>query len=1260
MKFLNLQKSFLRVSLSFLLPPLSFLRRQGSSLIFFLFLVPFFLLPHLLLAGEDKNYLTQAPEDNLLHFSYATDLNSGASSYTYDFVLPSARALTPQLTLNYSNYNTLSEFGLGWGLNTPTISRSLKRGIPTYTDEDTFILNGFGTQKELVHLGKGVYRPLLDETDLKILRSENSWVVLTTQGVQYHFEKSVGEESKVFEWKLTRIQNLLGHFIEYVYEDLGDDHNPYVREILYNGGPQLKPNFKTILSYSQFKEKNTTYKKGIAFSQSYKCDSLNVFYLKNNSWESVLSYELIYKNTPHNQNILLSEIRKSAKDLKTPPVTFQYREQREEWATQDFPHNSTHKNTMYLDVNGDGLVDKVVQENGNIVTYLNGQEAQTSAWSISGESFETGTLADFDGDGFIDFAVSEIEERDGGLFKNKTRTRKKFLKGTQNGFIEINKNIPKSLTFDFEYVYDVQSFEAFGNTTYQKLTTSDKFNAGVLILDLNGDGYLDILTSRSDNNGFFPDYTYKSISEENSVFLGTNDGWVETNQWHLSQNLFYHPTESYNTYILDYNGDGLSDIIAYRHSKDKNVTLFLNNGGDWIQKDISEWLSYFENKTVQFLDINQDGVSDLVTKKGKTIEFYILKNAQLEKIELTLQADLLSDLKTLDYNQDGIQDFVVKDKVYVNPYKKEVLIEIDNGFGGRTNIEYASSSQFHDNRFPFNLEVVSRVKKSSGFGESETLTYEYDWGRINLENRDFLGFHRVQETSTETPSAEAFSKVSYFSHDALLHGKPEVLLFCKGSSCTEENRLTRTELIWSYLWPDEETKPAPFKKPVLNSKISYIFDGDKNPLKYETHYTYEWAYDGLHKAFLKASQEKFLGQHIHHNFREDFLQDEQVSLKIFATNTQTWLQKIAKEEVKNIAYEEKPQSRNITYYYDNSALGFIKNGLLTALGRGKTVHTKFIYNDAGLKVGEVNAQGATTAYEYDPTLSFVVKETNPLGFITQKSWNPVCGTVEEVTDTANEAWFFYRYDTLCRIQSVQLPGDEASTTLNIDYSFDVPYRIHVTSQYGDEVYYYKDGLGRVLEQKTKQGENFITNKKVHYNKLGKVFKKYVPFSSNSDFVSEEPQNVSFSSFKFDASGNTLEERDAKGNVTTIQYKKKTKEVRDALGRIKKFHFNAFNNLVSLKEKSEEKWISTNYEYDTFGNILKIIRSDNSERVYEYNDQNLIIQAQDKKSDFHFGFSYDDLGNKTYEQTPNGGKSSTFLSITHKLYSSWPHFELLYS
>jgi len=97
------------------------------------------------------------------------DLNMGLVQYAVPFALPEGYPeVTPQLGLSYSSGSGSSEVGIGWSLKVPAIERMSLRGLPEYTADDEFAANG---DDELVRIsgsaGVDVYRARFEGTFIR-------------------------------------------------------------------------------------------------------------------------------------------------------------------------------------------------------------------------------------------------------------------------------------------------------------------------------------------------------------------------------------------------------------------------------------------------------------------------------------------------------------------------------------------------------------------------------------------------------------------------------------------------------------------------------------------------------------------------------------------------------------------------------------------------------------------------------------------------------------------------------------------------------------------------------------------------------------------------------------------------------------------------------------------------------------------------------------------------------------------------------------
>jgi hypothetical protein len=75
--------------------------------------------------------------------TFQPNLFSGTGNFSIPiFTSPGRNGFGPQLTVQYSTGNGNGPFGLGWQLSIPRITRKTEKGLPTYKDQDVFVMSG--------------------------------------------------------------------------------------------------------------------------------------------------------------------------------------------------------------------------------------------------------------------------------------------------------------------------------------------------------------------------------------------------------------------------------------------------------------------------------------------------------------------------------------------------------------------------------------------------------------------------------------------------------------------------------------------------------------------------------------------------------------------------------------------------------------------------------------------------------------------------------------------------------------------------------------------------------------------------------------------------------------------------------------------------------------------------------------------------------------------------------------------------------------
>lgn len=287
---------------------------------------------------------------------------------------------------------------------------------------------------------------------------------------------------------------------------------------------------------------------------------------------------------------------------------------------------------------------------------------------------------------------------------------------------------------------------------------------GARLADVNSDGKTDII---------------KVTLSEKKTWLRTNDGWQEDNDWMVSNNIIDEDNNDEGVRFFDVNGDGLIDTVTGEGS---SRTTLLNTGKGW-QSD-SVWMipsdaSFVENnedKGVTLVDVNGDGLSDILRNDGSTIKTWINNGrgwVEDSSWSLPSQAKLTGNyVNIVDVNGDGLPDVVRADgtrTTWINIYQKQYLLkEIKTRLGGKIQINYEKISKFDNtgsdsiSDLSFGGWVVSSVTYDNGLSNehkvTSTFTYEYEGGLFDPDDREFRGFNYVLETRPDG------SKVKHWFH----------------------------------------------------------------------------------------------------------------------------------------------------------------------------------------------------------------------------------------------------------------------------------------------------------------------------------------------------------------------------------------------------------------------------------------------------------------------------------------------------------------
>ncbi|MGR3971751.1 toxin TcdB middle/N-terminal domain-containing protein [Shewanella sp. 1180_01] len=408
-----------------------------------------------------------------------------------------------------------------------------------------------------------------------------------------------------------------------------------------------------------------------------------------------------------------------------------------------------------IDANGDGINDLLIPVSGvwHIITLDTSSNYVYKSLNISSSAYENTTIADVDGDGMHDILFSEGDK------------------------LYYYKNLGSS--FSSKKMIDISygSLENYGGDV--RLGNSR-------FLDANGDGITDIIMEVKSIQFGLP-------RRSTNLYIATLSAGRLT--YTISSHIYWGTSATSFTgspvkilQTVDFNGDGLPDIVkasTVKSSNDFSWNVYFSRGDDLLGGNIP--LDFLNIKDAQiayrnkFIDLNGDGITDILAATNTNkYDIYITvpdkeKIVRFEKrgsIEIGTSRD--ATVRLADINGDGKVDLLSasSDSGYWqlqeasrSYIKDQVITQITNGFGVKTDIAYATLSSgipllnVKSSQKPVGtdyislfsgISVVTEVATQSSNTDSVLIQYGYGGALAHKKGRGLSGFETVQTTDPQS------------------------------------------------------------------------------------------------------------------------------------------------------------------------------------------------------------------------------------------------------------------------------------------------------------------------------------------------------------------------------------------------------------------------------------------------------------------------------------------------------------------------------
>jgi RHS repeat-associated protein len=728
---------------------------------------------------------------------------------------PGRSGFGPQLSLSYDSGSGNGPFGFGWRLSLPSITRKTDKRLPKYQDEDesdTFILSGsedlvpvllkknskWEREKLPERILDGIeykiqrYRPRIEGLFARIERwtniqsNETHWRCISRDNITTWYGKTANsriadpdDKTRIFSWLICQSYDDKGNAIIYEYAEensqqiFEDQHgqsislvhernrddksrsaNRYLKRIKYGN---LKSNrdlttwqaidptklnkwmFEVVFDYgeghySEQKAPDTShhdyaiaqtkppagsfwpvrqdpfssYRAGFEVRTYRLCHRVLMFHHFPDELGIddylVRSTEFIYEQSPIASFIKsvtqsgYRYIENEKKYLKKslPPLEFKYSKADIQQDVQEIDAESLENLPNGLDGSRYQWVDLDGEGLSGILTEQADSwfyKRNLSALPVIGEDGKPQIIARF-----------APTERPAEIpsFTNLSEGRQQLLDLAGDGQLDVVEFDSPTPGF-FERTKN-QAWHTF--RPFVSLPNIPWDDPNLKFVDLNGDGHADIFITEEDAFAW-----YQSLAE--TGFAAGERVHQVLDEEKGPKLVFSDGTQS--VYLADISGDGLTDLIRIRNGE---VCYWPNLGncrfGRKVTMDNSPHFDapdHFDQSRIRLADIDGSGVTDIIYLKGDGVYIYLNESgnrwADAEKLKSFPQIDKLSSVMAVDLLGNGTTCLVWSSPLPVTNgkpmryidlmggQKPHLLVRTVNNLGAETHVHYVSSIKFY-------------------------------------------------------------------------------------------------------------------------------------------------------------------------------------------------------------------------------------------------------------------------------------------------------------------------------------------------------------------------------------------------------------------------------------------------------------------------------------------------------------------------------------------------------------------------------------
>ena len=785
-------------------------------------------------------------------------------------------------------------------------------------------------------------------------------------------------------------------------------------------------------------------------------------------------------------------------------------------------------------------------------------------------------------------------------------------------------------------------------------------------VDLNGDGLPDMLYDGKVQYGLGYDFTTARNSgasviesSENTTWgagLGTSINVLGSANISFGFNGTRTTTKNNNSFV-DINGDGLPDMVT---RKGENLSIDFNTGAGFLS----------EGEAIKG-QVN-GSLATSVSKYGNFSVSIPIRLAFL-KFRLTIKTVASSsdgvsytEAALRDIDGDGRPDLIISDGakqliVYRNlTGRTNMLRSVTLPFGGHININYEQTTPSYD--LPGRRWVMSSVETTGGYKENGAVrsrnTFEYSGGYHDRRERDFYGFRQVRTNQIDTENGDRL-----YRYSVQTYGK-------------NRDYYTHGLVTSEYLYTADGKKLQ-----------GAVYDYDLKTLAVG-HNTADAVVFPALKTLVQSNFDEASGDSLSvavSNTYDDYgnLQGYKETTTGYSLEANINYHKIADKYIVSVPSHIAVSSGGKTYRERSTKVD--GNGEITEImlhnGDKPSVYN-MTYDGYGnitrmTKPENYNHQRMFYAYTYDDRYhSLVTSVKDAYGYSSSTAYDGLWNAPSVTTDL-NGQKMEYTYDALGRQQTIRAPYEiESGQPFTIRFEYFPAERkahtIHYSKEGNIDTYTFADSLMRAVQTKqtgvvwsggSNQKVSIVSGRAV-IDAFGRNITAYYPMTESHGNIGTYNHATGDLQAKteYDTHDRTTSVTLADGSVTRTAYSIGGHDgepmlqttVTDALGRHAESYTDAKGRNRETVQHARGEDITVKYSYDPVGQVMTVQHPNGKETKYAYDllGRKLMVNHPDAGET---DMTYDAAGNLLTKLTAELRKS-----ISDKGYISYTYdFERLH-